>query len=75
MVAIGALSPNDVLTGFSSRGPVPDGRIIPQLVIEGAEGTSNGRANPRFDALLKGIVTEEEVPAAKARAREVTKAH
>ena len=41
MFAIGALSPDDVLTGFSSRGPMLDGRIIPQLVIEGAEGTSD----------------------------------
>ncbi len=41
MFAIGALSPADVLTGFSSRGPMYDGRIIPQLVIEGIEGTSD----------------------------------
>ncbi len=41
MFAIGALSPADVLTDFSSRGPMLDGRIIPQLVIEGIEGTSD----------------------------------
>lgn len=41
MFAIGALSPADVLTSFSSRGPMLDGRIIPQLVIEGIEGTSD----------------------------------
>lgn len=40
MFAIGALSPADGLIGFSSRGPMLDGRIIPQLVIEGADGTS-----------------------------------
>lgn len=40
MIAVGALSPDDQITGFSSRGPMYDGRIIPQLVIEGSEGTS-----------------------------------
>lgn len=39
--AIGALSPADVLTSFSSRGPMYDGRIIPHVVIEGVEGTSD----------------------------------
>ncbi len=41
MFAVGALSPADVLTEFSSRGPMYDGRIIPQVVIEGIEGTSD----------------------------------
>lgn len=41
MFAIGALLPDDGLMYFSSRGPMLDGRIIPQLVIEGAEGTSD----------------------------------
>lgn len=50
MFAIGALSPDDVLTGFSSRGPMYDGRIIPQVVIEGAEGTSN--AAPKITGVL-----------------------
>jgi hypothetical protein len=40
MLAVGALYPADGLTGFSSRGPMYDGRIIPQVVIEGNEGTS-----------------------------------
>lgn len=40
MLAVGALYPNDVITEFSSRGPMYDGRIIPQVVIEGNEGTS-----------------------------------
>ena len=39
-IAVGALSPDDKITSFSSRGPMYDGRIIPQLVIEGSEGTS-----------------------------------
>lgn len=41
MFAIGALEPDDDLASFSSRGPMYDGRIIPQLVIEGIEGTSD----------------------------------
>jgi hypothetical protein len=41
MLAIGALDSLDALTSFSSRGPMLDGRIIPQLVIEGIEGTSD----------------------------------
>ncbi|MBK9229437.1 MAG: S8 family serine peptidase [Anaerolineae bacterium] len=41
MFAIGALELDDDLTSFSSRGPMYDGRIIPQLVIEGIEGTSD----------------------------------
>lgn len=41
MFAIGALEPDDDLTSFSSRGPMYDGRIIPQLAIEGIEGTSD----------------------------------
>ncbi len=39
-IAIGALTPDDQITGFSSRGPMYDGRIIPQLVVEGGGGTS-----------------------------------
>lgn len=48
--AIGALFPNDSLTGFSSRGPMYDGRIIPQLAIEGAGGTSN--AAPKITGIM-----------------------
>ena len=52
-VAIGALSPEDQITGFSSRGPMYDGRIIPQLVVEGSEGTSF--ASPKFVGQLAQI--------------------
>ncbi|MBS7785668.1 S8 family serine peptidase [Flavobacterium sp. CYK-55] len=45
-VSIGALNSEDVITGFSSRGPMYDGRIIPQMVVEGMEGTSY--ASPKF---------------------------
>jgi hypothetical protein len=38
-LAVGALTEEDVIQNFSSRGPTYDGRIIPQLVVEG-EGTS-----------------------------------
>ena len=41
MFAIGALNSVDAITSFSSRGPMYDGRIIPQLAIEGIEGTSD----------------------------------
>lgn len=40
MLEVGSLLPNDDLGDFSSRGPMYDGRIIPQVVIEGNEGTS-----------------------------------
>ncbi|QDO95513.1 S8 family serine peptidase [Formosa sediminum] len=39
-ITVGAISPEDVIESFSSRGPMYDGRIIPQLVDEGADGTS-----------------------------------
>lgn len=39
-ISVGALSPEDEITSFSSRGPMYDGRIIPQLAVEGSEGTS-----------------------------------
>jgi hypothetical protein len=48
--AIGALNPSDQLTGFSSRGPMYDGRVIPQVAIEGSGGTSN--AAPKVTGLL-----------------------
>ena len=35
----------DVLSGFSSRGPVYDGRITPQIAVEGSGGTSH--ASPK----------------------------
>ena len=50
MFAVGALEPDDDLTSFSSRGPMYDGRIIPQLAIEGIEGTSD--AAPKVTGLL-----------------------
>jgi len=40
MLSVGALLPTDELASFSSTGPMYDGRIIPQVVIEGNEGTS-----------------------------------
>ncbi len=49
-LTIGALAPNDELTDFSSRGPMYDGRIIPQLVVEGIEGTSD--AAPKVTGML-----------------------
>ncbi len=39
-ITVGAISAEDVIESFSSRGPMYDGRIIPQLVDEGADGTS-----------------------------------
>ena len=54
-LSVGALTPVDVLTDFSSRGPMYDGRIIPQLVIEGAGGTSN--AAPKTTGIM-GILAQ-----------------
>ena len=39
-LAVGAVDFNDVLTGFSSRGPAPDGRIKPDICAVGPGGTS-----------------------------------
>ena len=44
-LAIGALSSNDQVTSFSSRGPAYDGRIFPHVTIEGSGGTSH--ASPK----------------------------
>ncbi len=60
-LSIGALNPNDTLMGFSSRGPTYDGRIIPQLAVEGIEGTSD--AAPKVVgmlAVLEQIYKEKE---------------
>ncbi len=48
--AIGALSREDELESFSSRGPAYDGRILPQLAIEGEEGTSY--ASPKIIGIM-----------------------
>lgn len=48
--AVGALTPTDAITSFSSRGPMYDGRIIPQLAIEGEGGTSN--AAPKITGIM-----------------------
>lgn len=47
---IGSLNPTDDLMDASSRGPYYDGRIAPQLVIEGTAGTSY--AAPKVTGLL-----------------------
>lgn len=48
---VGALDPaSDVVTSFSSRGPSYDGRIIPQVVVEGIEGTSD--AAPKVTGMM-----------------------
>jgi len=49
-IAVGALAPDDGLFDFSSRGPMYDGRIIPQLAVEGSEGTSY--AAPKITGML-----------------------
>ncbi|MCB9032398.1 MAG: S8 family peptidase [Chitinophagales bacterium] len=40
MLAIGSLLSSDIQPAFSSKGPMYDGRIAPQVVIEGGGGTS-----------------------------------
>ena len=40
MVTVGSLLVNDAKSTGSSNGPMYDGRIAPQIVIEGSEGTS-----------------------------------
>lgn len=50
MLSVGALDQNDELKDFSSRGPMYDGRIIPQVVIEGDDGTSY--AAPKVTGIL-----------------------
>jgi|GEM_PF-525222 len=46
LFAVGALSVDEGLTGFSSRGPAPDGRIKPDICAVGPGGTSH--ASPHF---------------------------
>lgn len=40
MVTVGSLLVNDAKSTGSSNGPMYDGRIAPQIVVEGSEGTS-----------------------------------
>ncbi|MEM7117961.1 MAG: LamG-like jellyroll fold domain-containing protein, partial [Chloroflexota bacterium] len=47
---IGSLNASDNIAGFSSRGPMYDGRVYPQLIIEGGGGTSF--AAPKITGLL-----------------------
>ena len=48
--AVGSLLPDDSIANFSSRGPMYDGRIIPQIIIEGGGGTSH--AAPKITGLF-----------------------
>jgi hypothetical protein len=73
MLAIGALNPNDELMGFSSRGPMFDGRIIPQLVTEGIEGTSDAAPKVTGDLavlaqIYKALNSGTEPPSSLLRA-------
>ena len=43
--AVGAMNTNDQLTGFSSRGPAMDGRILPDITAPGPGGTSHASPN------------------------------
>ncbi|MDR9398061.1 MAG: S8 family serine peptidase [Salibacter sp.] len=43
--AVGAMNTNDQLTGFSSRGPAMDGRILPDITAAGPGGTSFASPN------------------------------
>ncbi len=43
--AVGAMSTNDQLTGFSSKGPAMDGRILPDITATGPGGTSFASPN------------------------------
>ncbi|MGI9580225.1 T9SS type A sorting domain-containing protein [Chryseobacterium sp. RRHN12] len=67
MVTVGGLSELDMKNPSSSNGPMYDGRIAPQIVVEGAEGTSY--ASPKFVGML-GMLAQaykaqhaDEVPA------------
>ena len=43
--AVGAMNTDDQLTGFSSRGPAMDGRILPDITAAGPGGTSHASPN------------------------------
>lgn len=43
--AVGSLGTNGALTGFSSRGPAWDGRILPDICATGPGGTSHASPN------------------------------
>ncbi|MDB3906266.1 S8 family serine peptidase [Crocinitomicaceae bacterium] len=43
--AVGSSNNDGVLTGFSSRGPAKDGRILPHIVSPGPGGTSHASPN------------------------------
>lgn len=43
--AVGAMNTNEELTGFSSRGPAMDGRILPDITATGPGGTSHASPN------------------------------
>lgn len=53
--AVGAMNTNDELTGFSSRGPAMDGRILPDITAAGPGGTSH--ASPHL-AGVNALLTE-----------------
>ena len=70
MLSIGALDPSDVLTYFSSRGPMYDGRIIPQVAIEGIEGTSDAAPKVTGElAMLAQVYKAKNVGAEPASRR------
>lgn len=43
--AVGSMNTDDQLTGFSSRGPAMDGRILPDITAAGPGGTSHASPN------------------------------
>lgn len=59
-IAIGSLLANDQIAGFSSRGPMYDGRIVPQLVVEGGEGTSYASPKVVGDMAILAQVYKEK---------------
>ena len=58
--AVGAMNTNDQLTGFSSRGPAMDGRILPDITASGPGGTSHASPNlAGVNAILTQAYREE----------------
>ena len=61
IIAVGAVTPDNVVAGFSSRGPTYDGRIKPEIC---AQGTSVFHANPLSSFYSSGSGTSFATPMA-----------
>jgi serine protease AprX len=72
VISVGAVTDNNVISGFSSLGPTSDGRIKPEVV---AMGVSNALAFPNGNSYGRGNGTSYSCPLVAGTAALILSAH